>query len=96
MSPSELEFGAFRGLEALGMAKKSKKQSGAKTRGNGSAAAAAIPVVQTPSPVRSNASPADVSARAHQIWIARGKPTPGTPLEDWLQAERELGLSKRG
>ena len=39
-------------------------------------------------------TPAAVSARAHQIWIARGKPSPGTPLEDWIQAERELGLRK--
>ena len=37
---------------------------------------------------------AAISARAHQIWIARGKPTPGTPIADWVQAERELGVRK--
>ena len=33
--------------------------------------------------------PTAVSARAHQIWISRGKKD-GRALDDWLQAEREL------
>lgn len=77
--------------------KTSNKKSGGKTRGNGAvqAAASALPVTQTPSPLHAAPSSTDVSARAHEIWIARGKPTPGTPLEDWLQAERELKLPKK-
>jgi hypothetical protein len=39
-------------------------------------------------------TPAAIGARAHEIWIAKGKPIPGTPVEDWLQAERELGARK--
>jgi Protein of unknown function (DUF2934) len=31
----------------------------------------------------------DIAARAYQIYQARGY-TPGDPLQDWLQAEREL------
>lgn len=52
----------------------------------------------TDSPVKAAANGAPlseaVSLRAHQIWIARGRPTPGTPLEDWLQAERELRAAR--
>ncbi len=33
---------------------------------------------------------AQISSRAHQIWIGKGSPKPGTPLADWLQAERDL------
>jgi len=32
----------------------------------------------------------DVRSRAYEIYIARGE-RPGTDLDDWLQAERELG-----
>ena len=53
--------------------------------------AAATKVAAAPVAVPSTAA---ISARAHQIWIARGKPTPGTPLADWVQAERELGVRK--
>jgi hypothetical protein len=82
------------------MAKKSSKKSGSGKSSRRRAAkqetptAAAAPVVDAPAAPRSPAH-ADVSARAHAIWIARGRPTPGTPLEDWLQAERELAAARR-
>jgi hypothetical protein len=34
--------------------------------------------------------PKAIGDRAHQIWISRGR-REGHALEDWLQAERELG-----
>jgi hypothetical protein len=55
---------------------------------------AAAQRVDEKAPAARAPSAAEVSARAHQIWIARGKPTPGTPLEDWVQAERELTTRK--
>ena len=80
------------------MAKKTSKKNGKKS-GNGStkaaALSAALPVAQTPSLPPHTPSPDDVSTRAHAIWLARGKPTPGTPLEDWLQAEREVFGAKK-
>jgi hypothetical protein len=36
-----------------------------------------------------------ISARAHQIWIEKGSPKPGTPIEDWLAAERELSRRRK-
>jgi hypothetical protein len=72
------------------MAKKSKKKTKAPAA---KMAANAKPAAAKPAPVAAPTAAA-VSARAHQIWIARGKPTPGTPLEDWVQAERELGVRK--
>jgi hypothetical protein len=79
------------------MAKKTKK-----TKSPAAAKPAEVKAAVTPAaaPAPKSAAPvaapttAAVSARAHQIWIARGKPTPGTPLEDWVQAERELGARK--
>ena len=68
-----------------------------KPRSSPKKAIVAAPVKKAaPAPAHAPAapSPGDVSARAHQIWIARGKPTPGTPVADWLQAERELGVRK--
>src|SRR5689334_20903480 len=49
------------------------------------------PPVPQPANVSSIVAPTAtaIAARAHEIWIARGRPSPGTPLEDWLQAERE-------
>jgi hypothetical protein len=32
---------------------------------------------------------ADITKRAHEIYLKRGS-TPGTPLEDWLNAEKEI------
>jgi len=34
-------------------------------------------------------TPEEIAKRAHEIWLARGG-GPGSDLEDWLQAEREL------
>jgi hypothetical protein len=34
----------------------------------------------------------DVRSRAYEIYLARGE-HPGCELDDWLQAERELGLA---
>ena len=31
----------------------------------------------------------EITKRAHEIYLKRGS-TPGTPLEDWLKAEREI------
>ena len=83
------------------MAKKSSKKSGSGKTPRTSAAAkqttpsaAAAPAADAPAAPRPPAH-ADVSARAHAIWIARGRPSPGTPLEDWLQAERELSAARR-
>jgi len=76
------------------MAKKSSRKSASgksprAPKGETPAAPAAAPAEpQAP-------SHADISARAHAIWIARGRPAPGTPLEDWLQAERELSRVRR-
>jgi hypothetical protein len=32
---------------------------------------------------------AEITKRANEIYLKRG-PTPGTPLEDWLKAEKEI------
>ncbi len=75
------------------MAKKkttSPKKS-AKTKAAPAKPAAAVPA---PAAVESTPAAKTVEARAHEIWVAKGKPVPGTPLEDWLQAERELGARK--
>lgn len=81
------------------MSKKSKKSAAQKKDAQASAAPAAAPAstpaaapaaAKAPAAPRAEPTPAEISARAHAIWIARGKPSPGTPLEDWVQAEREL------
>jgi hypothetical protein len=33
----------------------------------------------------------DIAALAHELWIARGR-TDGAAEEDWLEAERQLGV----
>jgi hypothetical protein len=33
---------------------------------------------------------ARVRRRAHEIWLRRGGSSPGSALDDWLQAEREV------
>jgi len=35
----------------------------------------------------------DIAARAYQIYQQRGY-APGDPMQDWLQAERELAVAK--
>ena len=40
-------------------------------------------------PAATLASPDEIAARAHEIYLARGA-APGRELDDWLQAEREL------
>jgi hypothetical protein len=54
-------------------------------------AAMAAPAADAPAASRTE----EIAARAHAIWIAKGSPNPGTPLEDWLQAEREISASRR-
>jgi hypothetical protein len=89
------------------MAKKTKKTPRAgKTSAPPRTAAAAPPAVTmiavaapaaatNPAPAAPAApTQAAISARAHALWIARGKPIPGTPLADWLEAERELNARK--
>jgi hypothetical protein len=98
MTSPQIEFGRLLPHEASFMVKKTGKKNGKKSApGSAKAAAAvsAIPVTQTPSAPPRAPSGDDVSARAHAIWISRGKPTPGTPLEDWLQAEREILGAKK-
>jgi hypothetical protein len=56
---------------------------------------AAAPAADAAAPAPRAPAQADISARAHAIWIARGRPSPGTPLADWLQAERELSAPRR-
>ena len=34
-----------------------------------------------------------IAKRAYEIWVAKGRPT-GRDLENWNQAERELGLRR--
>jgi hypothetical protein len=83
--------------------KSSRKSASGKARGAKRAAqdglAAAAPAADAPAPAAAPAARApahtDIAARAHAIWIARGRPKPGTPLEDWLQAERELAPARR-
>jgi hypothetical protein len=75
--------------------KKTKKTAGAPKAAPEKKAAKAMKGerVADPAPAKSvAAAPAEaqISARAHQIWIGKGSPKPGTPLADWLQAEREL------
>ena len=76
--------------------KKSRKSASGKAprtkraEGEGAPASAAAPAAAAAPSAARAASQTDISARAHAIWIARGRPSPGTPLEDWLQAEREL------
>jgi hypothetical protein len=36
----------------------------------------------------------EITKRAHEIYLKRGS-TPGTPLEDWLKAEREIKAKYR-
>ena len=76
------------------MTKKTKKTKAAKAAKKASAAAA--PEAAAPATTGTKAAPAPISveARAHEIWMARGRPVPGTPLADWLQAEREVGVRK--
>jgi len=89
------------------MAKKSKK-SKAKTAVPAAPVFETAPVVKTTAvkatvvkttaanaAAKAAPTPAAIQARAHQIWIAKGKPVPGTPVEDWLQAEREIGAGAR-
>jgi hypothetical protein len=71
--------------------KKTKAPAGGKTAAAKPAAANAKKAAAADAPAPTAAA---ISARAHQIWINRGKPVPGTPLEDWCQAERELGSRK--
>jgi len=44
-------------------------------------------------PARPALSHDDIAARAYQIYQERGY-TPGDPMQDWLQAERELAVAK--
>jgi hypothetical protein len=37
----------------------------------------------------------EIAALAHELWIERGCPE-GSPQEDWLKAEQELGLLPDG
>jgi Protein of unknown function (DUF2934) len=76
--------------------KKSKKTEGAapaapQKKTAKAAKKAKSAAVADPAPAKAAApTEAQISARAHQIWIGKGSPKPGTPLADWLQAEREL------
>jgi len=73
------------------MAKKTTKKTKAPKKdaaAKPAPAVAAAPLLATP------AAPISVAARAHEIWIAKGKPVPGAPLDDWLQAEREIAACK--
>lgn len=54
-------------------------------------AAMAAPAADAPVASRTE----EIAARAHAIWLAKGSPNPGTPLEDWLQAEREVSATRR-
>jgi len=75
------------------MSKKTTKKT--KTKAAAGKTAPAVAAASKSAP-KAAAKPAvtteSVQARAHQIWIAKGKPVPGTPVADWLQAERELGI----
>ena len=75
------------------MAKKSsKKFTPAKAAPAARTAAASAPAAKA---AAAPAAPAAaIEARAHAIWIKKGKPNPGTPTEDWAQAERELRAGK--
>ncbi len=75
------------------MTKKTKKTKPAAAAKSASAAPAAAPAKVEPKAAPAAAGKT-VAARAHEIWVAKGKPVPGSPLEDWLQAEREVGVRK--
>jgi Protein of unknown function (DUF2934) len=51
---------------------------------------------ETPKKTRKATGPShdDIAARAYQIYQARGY-TPGDPMQDWLQAERELAAKPK-
>ena len=75
------------------MTKKTTKKTKSKAAaGKTAPAAAAAPKAKTNAASKPAATTESVQARAHQIWIAKGKPVPGTPVADWLQAERELNF----
>lgn len=40
-------------------------------------------------PAASTAAHNAIARRAHALWVARGSPH-GSPLEDWLEAERQI------
>ena len=52
----------------------------------------AKPVAAAPAPVKVVPKPTteQISKRAYEIWVAKGKPH-GKDLENWKQAELELG-----
>lgn len=75
------------------MTKKTTKKTKSKAAtGKTSSAVAAAPKTAPKAASKPAVTTEAVQARAHQIWIAKGKPVPGTPVADWLQAERELGF----
>ncbi len=51
------------------------------------------PVAQKAPRPASRPTEQQIAARAHQIFVNRGA-APGSDLDDWLQAERELSAAK--
>jgi hypothetical protein len=76
------------------MTKKTTKKTTKKAKNAPAAAAPAASAAPKVDAAKPAATQESIQARAHQIWIAKGKPVPGTPIADWLQAERELGVRK--
>ena len=64
--------------------------SSADDRGAASAVPSAASTVRGARPRRRVATREQIAARAYEIYVARSG-TPGSDIEDWLQAERELG-----
>jgi hypothetical protein len=63
--------------------------SSADDRGAAAAVPGAASAIRGARPRRRVATREQIAARAYEIYVARGG-TPGSDIEDWLQAEREL------
>lgn len=83
------------------MAKKATSTPGSASKAKAAPATKAAPAkapvaVPAPAPAKSVAKKPVVtsemiSKRAYEIWVAKGRPI-GLDLENWQQAERELGV----
>lgn len=60
---------------------------------NATVASAMTSAPSASSSTRRDLSHAEIEKRAYEIWCGRGRPS-GTELENWLEAERQLGAER--
>lgn len=70
--------------------KKTPKAPASKARSKTKGASAKAANTKPKEPTRE-----EIAARAYDLYLRRGQ-TPGDPVEDWLQAERELRAERQG